>query len=88
MIIIALNTITICSKLFDTFPLTRFKCQRSEFASSLLVMAVAPRTEKIIKNGLNVLERGEVATKWCITLCVRVKPIVRNRVGLEFFRFF
>jgi len=37
-----------------------------------LVAVVAPRTSKIIKNGLRVFEKGErrkFATKWYITLC-------------------
>jgi len=26
-----------------------------------------------------------MATKWCITLCACVKPIVRNRVGIRIY---
>jgi len=54
----------------------------------LFVAAVAPRTDKITKNSLNVFERGENLLQNRYnkkTLHLDKKPIIRNRVGkLEF----
>jgi len=41
-----------------------------DMTTTSLAAAVEPRTDKIIKNRLRVFERGEIATKWYITLCV------------------
>jgi len=47
-----------------------------------LVAVVAPRTDKMMKNGLSVLKKGKVCYKmvYYTTLCIYVKPIIRNRV--------
>jgi len=51
-----------------------------------LIPAVAPRTRKIIKKGLNVYGYSmKLVTKWYIKLCIYVRSIVRNRIRkLEF----
>jgi len=68
--------------------------------STSLAVAVAPRICKIIKNGPHGFERGEnllqngvlhfwkrrkFATKWCITLCIKVKSseiMLRSKTDL------
>jgi len=50
-----------------------------------LAATVAPRTSKIIKNGLRAFERGESLLQNCVIHFVFKLTIVRNRVKkLEF----
>jgi len=55
-------------------------------AMTSLVVVVAPRTGKIIKNSFSVFERGKIYYKMVYKHFVfKIKSIVRNRVGnLEF----
>jgi len=48
-----------------------------------LVEAIAPCTGKIIINDLSVFERGENLLQKGITLCILIKPIVKNRDFFE-----
>jgi len=52
-----------------------------------LVAVVLPRTGKTVKNGSHVamfLKEEKICYKMVSTLCIYVKPIVRNRVAKEF----
>jgi len=52
-----------------------------DMTATSLVVAVAPRSGKVIKNGVGIFERGEnLLQKWYTLLCIQAKSIVRNRV--------